>query len=214
MISRVVPWALAVAFAICAAWLVHRAWSVESEAERAAEAKQLEAEGQIVELQRTRDALDHDLDVALAENSKLSDALDEAREAAPDAKVTRVVRASTGPMIVDGHQMPVKCQSNKPYAELTPLPTCLVSPGDSLEVRVNEVDLLTKAGNTVIVGTGECLRVSPPPETSLASGKFEASLTHVSGIAPPPPDDRWPWYVHEAIGVGVGFAAAVAAGKL
>ena len=48
----------------------------------------------------------------------------------------------------------------------------------------------------------------PLPETSLARGPFEASLTTVNEL-PPPVDDRWPWYVHGAIGLGVGLVAGV-----
>jgi hypothetical protein len=207
--NRAIPWVIIVMMDLAVAWLVYRAWPVESEADRAVEAKQLEIDDQIVELQKTRDALNHDLDIALNENAKLSDALDEARKAAPGATVVRVVRASTGPIVVCGE--PRSPPETKPSGNIDdrsglsercvcpPGPPCLLAKGDTAEVRVSEVDLLTKAGNQVVVGTADCRRVSPPPETSLARGPFEARLTTVSELELPKPET--------APGLGLGVAA-------
>jgi hypothetical protein len=207
-VTRLLPWALAIAFALCAAWLVHRAWTVEADAARAVEASKLAADGKIVELRKTADDLKRDLDVELESNSALQDALDEARKAAPGAKITRTVRASTGPMVAGGS--PRECQApilHRPSTDLAPTmrcPVCLVAPGDPIEVHISEVDLQTKAGNRIVVGTGECLRVLPAPETSLARGPFEASLTQVDELEPIPRD------VTPTLGLGV---AAFASGK-
>ena len=214
MISRVIPWAIIVAMAAIGVWLVQRAWWQESEAEREAEMRELEAQEQIVEIRKERDQLKADLDVMLDMNNAMQGALDEARKVAPGAKVVRVVRASTGQVTSDG----VPRIEGRPenYQSMTgsqPI-DCLLARGDTAEIRVDQVELETKAGNRVLVGTAEAWRLTPEPETKLIAGPFEADFTHVSGLAPSPPEEHWPWYVHEAIGLAAGFGAAVALGRL
>jgi hypothetical protein len=204
VVTRLIPWALALAFGLGCVWLVHRAWTTEADAARAAEASRLAADGQIVELRKTADELKRDLDVELESNTALQDALDQARKVAPGAKVTRTVRASTGPMVAGGvaRECPVPPQA--PGCACPAAPACLVAPGDSLEVNVSEVDLQAKEGTRVVVGTGECSRVLPLPRTSLAIGKFEARLTTVTELEPIPRD------VTPTLGLGV---AAFASGQ-
>ena len=205
--TRFLPWSLALAFSLCSVWLVHRAWNIEADAARDAEASRLASEGQIVELRKTAADLQRDLDVEIESNTALQAALDEARKAAPGSKVVRMVRASTGPMPAGGQ--PREC----PVPPIgTACPVCLVAPGDQLEVRVAEVDLQTKLGNRVVVGSGACVRLLPPPETTIAEGEFEASLTRVEELAPTP-DKGWPWWANAAIGAGVGFVAGVMVAK-
>jgi len=212
MLARFAPWLLAALLGACCAWLIHRAWMVQSDAARAIEASRLASEGQIVELERTAKQLETERDAMGVGNEALRLSLAAAHKAAPGSKEVRVVRASTGPMVAGG--VPRECPAHTPDTGCVcpEVPVCLVSPGDSLEVRVAEVDLQTKSGNRIIVGTGECLRLLPAPETSLARGPFEASLTTVHELAPPV-DDRWPWYAHEAIGLGVGLVAGVMVAK-
>jgi hypothetical protein len=216
MTARLAPWAISTSLAICCALLIHRALRVESEAARAAEASQLAAKGEIVAAQRDRDGINADLDAAISENAQLKEALDEARKVAPGATVTRVVRASTGPMIAGGtprlqekpmpivpvplstSETPTKQEVGYVKPQESPIKVgsvpscqpCLVAPGDTIDVRVSEVDRDTAKGNDDVVGTGECLRLLPLPETSLARKKFDAKLTTVieleqpSGVAP------------------------------
>jgi hypothetical protein len=208
-VIRILPWALAIAFGLGCVWLVHRAWTTEADAARAAEASKLAAEGQIVELRKTADELKRDLDVELESNTALQDALDQARKVAPGAKVTRTVRASTGPVVAGGapRECPVSNREQSTQSSTqsaSNCPVCLVAPGDSLDVNVSEVDLQAKEGTRVVVGTGECSRVLPLPRTSLAIGKFEAKLTTVTEFEPIPRD------VSPTLGLGV---AAFASGK-
>ena len=199
MIARVTPWLLVVALALGCAWLVRRAWNAEGEAAQAIEARELAAQDQIVGLRTTVEQLTKEQTTLTNHDAELQDALDAARKAASGAKVVRVVRASTGPMVVGGE--PRECPVS---ASTQQCPTCLLAVGDSVEVRVNEIDIETKADNRVAVGTGECLRVSPPPETSLARGPFEAKLTTVSQLEEPRPASD------PGLGLGV---AAFASGK-
>ena len=218
--TRLAPWVLAALLGVCCAWLIQRASRVQDDAARAVEATRLAADGQIVEAQRTAKQIEAEKDAMAVGNEALRLALAAAHKAAPGAKVVRTMRASTGPMVAGGapRECPVSNReqttqsTQSPTQSASTCPVCLVAPGDSLEVRVAEVDLHTKAGNRVVVGSGECLRVLPLPETSLARGPFEASLTTVHEFAPPV-DDRWPWYVHGAIGLGVGLVAGVMVAK-
>lgn len=210
--SRLAPWTMAALLGVCCALLITRASKIQDAAARAVEATRLAAEGQIVEAERTAKQLEAKKSAMAIGNEALRLALVAAHKAAPGSKVVRVVRASTGPIVAGGE--PRQCPLPPPSQECAcpPAPVCLVAPGDSLEIRVAEVDLQTKLGNRVVVGTGECLRVLPLPETSLARGPFEQSLTTVHELAPPA-DDRWPWYAHAAIGLGAGFVAGVMVAK-
>lgn len=72
-----------------------------------------------------------------------------------------------------------------------------------------EFDVRTDKGNTILVGAASCWRARPLPELKLFDAPFDAKKTEDLELAPPPPTQRWPWYVHEAIGAAAGVGAAL-----
>jgi hypothetical protein len=213
MIARLTPWALAALLALCCALLIHRALRVESDAARVAEASQLVAQGQIVAAQRDRYGIKADLDAAIDENAQLKEALDEARKAAPGAKVERVLRASTGPVPMSEAAVRSLCSGliTPPAQVSVDEPALPIAPLEG-EIHVASVELRSDKGNLLAAGGAEAWQVSPGPRQILFSGRFVAPASYLSEVAPTP-DDRWPWYVHEAIGLGAGLAAGIYLGS-
>ena len=70
------------------------------------------------------------------------------------------------------------------------------------EVRVDGIELQTKAGNRLIVGTGAAWKVSPGTPEKLFGGGFQAGLSGSSTVAEKAPP-RW----------GAGLSAACAWGS-
>jgi hypothetical protein len=183
MVAKLAPWVLILALALAAAWLWRDRSNAKAEAMRAIEASDLIRNGQIVSKPVEKAALDR----LATENETLKAQLEQARKVIPGAKVIQVITARTSPEAV------------------TAIPDvtthCVVGPGDKLQLRVDQVEFGTKAGNTVLVGSASAWRVDPPPETQLVTGKFEQSMTTVSGLAAPSKSPSW--------GVGViGFAGS------
>jgi hypothetical protein len=144
--------------------------AAERELRRVAEAEQLRAKGQIVEEKRRRQDAEAVADSLAGHNAELGRALEAAKRAAPDAKVVRVVEASTGPVVA----------------------TAPVAAGDQVEIRVGEVELESKEGNHVLAGAAECVRVQPAPPAVVASGPFRQDVTKLLAVQTPaqePP--RW-----------------------
>ena len=209
MLARLLPWALAALLAGCCVMLIDRAIRVESDAARAMEANRLVAQGQIVATQKDRDGIKEDLDAAIEDNAQLKDALAEARKAAPGAKVERVLRASTGPVPMSEAAVRSLCASliTPPAQVSEEEPSLPVAPLEG-EIHVASVELRADKGNLIAAGGAEAWQVSPGPRQILFSGRFVAPASYLSEVEPPP-DDRWAWYVHEAIGLGAGLVAGV-----
>jgi len=116
-----------------------------------------------------------------------------------------------------------------PAKETAPGLPCLLAPGDTGEVRVQEVAVRTEAGNVVMAGTAECWRLSPSPVTRLLHGPFSAGskltmeptkqslgwgaglvagLTGTGWTLGPavaaPPLKLWSWQAEATAGVGLG----------
>lgn len=169
------------------AWLGYRLRSERDAAAslaREAEASRLEAQGQVVAVQAAAEAIEAELDAVLGNNDELRVALEAARRAAGKVRVVRIVEASTAPA-------PARAS---------------VATGDELQARVVDVTLRTESGNELVVGTVEVLRL---PDVLVLRQPFDARLSRVMAAPEPAPAQGWPWYVHEAIGLGVGLVLGV-----
>jgi hypothetical protein len=153
-------------------------------AARVSEAHQLETAGQEVVDPETADQLQSEVDELTAANDDLHEALDAAREAAPNTKIVYVTRATTGPVLAGGVPSAQDGPSTPPAAD----PSCLLSAGDRGEVRVDEITLETTAGNRLLVGAASAWRLDP--ERRLFGGPFSAPLTEAAAVEPP---QAQPW---------------------
>lgn len=187
--TRVLPWLLAVAALAGCAVLWWGARLAGADRERQSEAAELRARGLIVARDVTAAALAARVAELETRDGELRQALERARREARDARVVRVVRASTAPVTASA------AVTVQPTAEAP----CLVRLGDRLQLRVDEVDLLTERGNTIVVGSVAVDRLDPAP-VRIAAGAFEAALTRVEQL--PPPDRGWPTWAVVAVGAG------------
>jgi len=168
---KFVPWVIILLLLMTAAWLWRERENAKAEAARAQEAVTLAAKGQIVERPVEQDMLENEIASLEVENLDLRVAIQKAKQAAPDAKVTQVEHAQIAPTIVTAAP-----------EVATPSTRCVVSDGDKLELKIDQVELQTKAGNIVLVGSASAWRTDPPPAEQLVTGKFEQSTTTISGI--------------------------------
>lgn len=179
-------WLVAAALLVAAVFLWNREHRARTDALRSAEAARLELQNQIVAHEQTRRELQGSISGLLENNASLEAALSEARTAAPDAKPVRAARLDTGPLAV----------AAKPEAPRVPRAApavakpCALAVEDAVSIEVDTVDLETKAGNTLVVGTASVFRVDPPPKELLASGRFQAPLSRSEALAPPS-EPRW-----------------------
>lgn len=206
--SRVAPWLIA-ALALAAAGIVvvsalRRETAADAERNREIEARELLAQNQIVAAQKDHDGMQDDLDAAIKKNTQLKEALEAATRAAPTARVVRIVQASTGPVPMNEEAIRAMCagllpsqDDHKPESELKG------------EIHVASVDLHTDRGNLIATGAAEALQVWPEPKRVLFSGRFIAPATTASELVPPPHEQQWPWFYHEAIGIGAGLVAGL-----
>jgi len=212
VISRSAPWLIAVFAAVsCVATIIlalRRDADVNDRLQREIEARELEAQGLVVAAQKEQKDLRTQVASLEANNVDLMEALSRARRASPGSRDVSAVQASTGPVGASGDARPTVVSDD---------PKCLLAEGDMAEIRVDQVEIETKAGNRVIVGAAECRRVEPKPETRLAGGPFEASLTTAMVIGKPkqkPPG----WGVGPAVMVsssdGLAYGVAVSAPPL
>jgi hypothetical protein len=200
MTSRLLPWAIIAAMGFCGFWLVHRAWDAESKADGLAERQRLTDAGQIAALDRTAKDMQKDKDaLTKAMGANLSTALDAALKAAPGAKVTRTMHASTGQVPIDPDALRGLCASQQPDSTPSALQSETPEPMTG-EIIVGTIDLEAAKGTGVVVGSAECWRATPEPRLKLFDGKFEARLTQVTQLTPPPV---------QSLSLGIGPAAFV-----
>jgi hypothetical protein len=207
-------WTPVLGVALAAVWLVCKldaGRSAAGEAARLAEAEALRAKGQIVTVIDSRAAIAGKVKRLEAESVDLRAALAVARRAAPGARPTLVVRASTGGVAAggtprDAGRPPNPAGGRGPGAKTESLtgagPACLLAAGDRGEVRVDQVLLETRAGNLVFVGAASAFRVSPAPETRLFGGQLRAE------VAAQKPPGAPGWGAGAFVGVGRGGWAA------
>jgi hypothetical protein len=161
-------------------------------------------------------ALAKELKAARGESADFRAELARAQAALAGAKVTSVVRASTGPRPVS--TTPPETPSNGlASAECLPAgPDCALTEADQGEIRVTEATVETKAGNRVLVGAAEARRVRD--DRVLFGGPFSVPVTEASELAPPSPR-RPGWGAGPLVGIGTrgafaGIAVATPEGRM
>ena len=233
--TRVAPWVLAVLLALCCIFVIVRAVRQERELsreqDRHAEAARLREEslrGVVVAEQKKASDLGAELECAMKRSQELEAAVARARKSSPGAKPVAVIQSSTGPLVV-----PDPWVGDLPPNQIDQRP-CLLFAGDSLDLRVDQAILETRAGNHLVVGEVSAWKIEPETETKLAGGPFEQSVSqaHVAreepvrragwGVGPsvwgspsglaygalvsPPPMDLWRMQFEVAAGLGFGQA--------
>jgi hypothetical protein len=198
-----------------------------------AEAARLSLHNQIVENVATRGQLQGSLDSMLKENTDLRAAYDSARQAAPDVRVVSASRLDTGPLRVQAPVLPEQPRGSanpapregpgSPAVErrkdvspsppgVSPIPTtagplCMLTTDDEVSIAVEQLELQTKAGNILIVGTGLVYRELP--HQLLAGGRFRSQLSDSASLALPSVP-RWGALALGTCGVGgCGLGAGV-----
>jgi hypothetical protein len=196
---KIVPWGLVFVLGVVVAWLWHERGVSRAEAERVSEAAALEAKGQIVAMQVQAGELQKRADDLSSKNLELKAALDRVRAAAPGVRIVQVEHAQTEPTVVTA---PPEASSGTCR--------CVVSEGDTIVTRLDQVEQKTKAGNLVLTGTASCVVTAPPPERILSHGLFEQSLTSISVL---PVQTKLPGWGVGTLGVASihGFAFGVEA---
>jgi hypothetical protein len=193
---------LFVATVVGGAWLArqaYRAHVLEVERRQVAEAESLRRLGLLVAERRTRAELEARAAELVASDADLRGQLERLRRARAGARPVVAVQASTGPIAAQGE--PPATQSEAP---------CLLRPGDTTEIRVTELHLLTEAGNRAVIGAARFIRLGPP-DSVLAAGPWAAELSSVEEVEPVRP--WWTgWRIAGAVGValGVGLVAGMA----
>lgn len=215
------PWLLpagGVVLLLVAAGLWNREHRQLLDARRTAEAAQLILKGQIVTTQESAGALEADVAKLLAENAELKVAYDAARAAAPGAQPVHAETLSTGQVVVATNPRPGptiaaaaedKGSSPAPAVPASVGPACVLAEGDKASIEVQEVALQTREGNVLVVGTAAGWRESPLPRAMLFGGKFQSTLSDVSGLVPKT-DPRWGAGGAAACLIGVGCLAGPA----
>ncbi|HTP24778.1 MAG TPA: hypothetical protein VMK12_03865 [Anaeromyxobacteraceae bacterium] len=171
-------------------------------ADRKLEAAELKAGNQIVAAQASQGQLNKQI-------ADLKAQLEAVSHIAPVEKIVYVDRVVTVPVAASGIPRPFAAQ--KPPAtpslpapaggpaipEPVPAtcpeqPPCLLAVGDTGEVRCTVSGVQTKAGNVVVVGTGEAWRLTPEPATAiLPASPFRAETSTSSVSAPSVTRARW-----------------------
>lgn len=207
MDAKWTPWieravALLVIALLVIAWNQARSAKADLVAEQ--EKAMLKAKGLLVAEQEKRAKLEAEKKQLEAD---LQAAVDEAKKAAPGSHVSSVERLDTGPVVAhgaprpsnprpEGRSGPINETCASPTPSVTPPlppfppfppfppsasePPCLLAEGDEGGVKVTEVEVSTKAGNTIVVGKATCYRLSPPPETPIITKLFDSKMSNVS----------------------------------
>lgn len=187
------PYVVAAALVALAVFLWNREHRLRTSAEREKEAVELTLNGQLVETQGTKAALADAVDGLTAQNSELQAALAEAKKAASDAKVVTVVKLDTGSLSVKNVPRPGHGTSDSTSPPLLgqgtngcPAPVgCILAFDDKLSVQVDALELQTRKGNVIVVGTADVYRTEPPPKTKIASGRFQTQLSSAQSLVQP-----------------------------
>jgi len=171
-------------------------------ADKKLEAAQLKAAGELVAAQTSQ----HNLEVQAKDLQGQIDAL---KKVAPVEKIVYVDRVVTVPVAASGIPRPKAAQTppatpslpaqaggpaNPQTASGSPpagpvacpeTPSCLLALGDTGEVRCTVLGAQTKAGNVVVMGTGEAWRLSPEPATAILPASPFRAETSVAGMSAP-----------------------------
>ncbi len=174
------PVAAAVIVALFIAWKFQAAATREAEARRLAEAETLRQRGLVVVAQTSAKDIAAQVKEMTETNDALKKALENARKATGNARPVAAASASTGPVTAHG-EAPAAPQT--PAGDTAPSASpCLVSEGDEMEIRADEVVLETRSGNRVLVGTATAYRLNPLPIGPVFGGPFVAPLTEAAEV--------------------------------
>ena len=183
----------AIIFAILLARSCNRAESAERKLKKAEEAGKLVDAGIPPEAEGGSKELKGELDRLVKENNEFKAALEEAQEKLKGMKprVVEVVRWRTRPGGATGSSLPPVAP---PSPGCPPEAPCLVRPGTAMAIEATEAKLETKAGTRILVASGSCLRLEPPPTVAIYTGAIEFKDTKsISETIPPPATGAHPW---------------------
>ena len=195
VVAVVLILALATAGAVTWRYLHH-----DSGGARLAEATAIEAKGGVVEIPEDQAALIAEVAMLRAKIRDLDEALDTAEKAAPGAKPITIIRASTGPLqctVPPPQALPVAVPSK-------PCPACVIATDEHPEIKVDAVELETKAGNTVLSGAAGVY----VGDDRRFGGPFSAPLTNVHEVDTDT-QAGWPTWKVAVVAVGSALAAGV-----
>jgi hypothetical protein len=184
-----------VVVALVLAWRLDAGRRAEADRARLEAEARLRAEGLLVVEQARAHGLEKEARRLAGQNEDLAAELERARAAAPGARVTGTVTASTGPRPAGGAPRPgpvvYRCEPapGAPAAPPAgpPPPACVLADGDVGEIRVDQVALETREGAQLLVGAASVWRLDPAPRSKVMSGGFQATLSTAKEEAPPAP---------------------------
>ena len=200
--------------------------ALEAERKRTSEARQLADAGvEVVEQEEQRDvdAYVHKLE---AQNADLKRANEQLRRAAPDARATGAIKASTGRVVAGGAPRPTRPSGEGGKEEQAPgspagpsnpptpgnCPPCLLAEGDPAEVRLEGTTWRTGKGNDAVTLALGAYRLDPGGPVRLFGGPADLELTHALETATPAKQlERWgagPLVVGTQTGVALGVLVA------
>jgi len=197
-------WLVAGAIIALAVFMLNRTHKQLNSALRDAEAAQLALKDQTVAFQESKDKLQSDVKDLTDASELLKQAYEEALKAAPGAKPVGEARLDTGPLALRTPPrpapQPVKSAggAGETQAAATAQPVlppagpssvCALDQSDKISIEVEVLDLGTKAGNFLVVGTASAYRLTPV-KSLLTEGKFQSSLSSAHSLETPPPL-RW-----------------------
>ena len=170
--------AAAVIFAILLARSCNRANSLESRLNREREQSALADAGVPALPTGDRKAVEKALEEEKKKSALLAATLLEAEAKIKAAtgkppKVVEVIRYSTKPGPTMGPPVPDP-RGTGPVAGGSPttLP-CLVPVGGTMRIDFSGVRLETRAGNVIVTGVASCVRLAPPPQTTIYEGAID-----------------------------------------
>lgn len=183
----------AIIFAVLLARSCNRADSAEAALRKAHEAEKLADAGLPPEAEGGKKDLEARISQLAKENATFRASLQEAQEKLKGMKpkVVEVIKWRTQPGAATG---PVLPPITPPSPGCPPEAPCLVRPGTPLAIEGIQAKLETRGGNRVLVASGSCLRLEPPPEVAIYTGAIEFKKTEgISETVPPPATGAHPW---------------------
>lgn len=193
------PWAVrvaAVVLLLVLVWSWNSGRQAKDELSRELERERLERARLLTEHEASKKDILREAKELIDKNADLSAEVERLKKTAGTVKVVEVTKWRTKEVVVGGDPRPPV--TPPPGGEPSPSEVCVLAKGDTGHVEVAEVVYDTRAGNTVIVGKGTCVRDTPTP-TVLFASVIEAPLS--TSIAPPEaPEKRW------GAGAYVGFS--------
>ena len=198
----------AVLFAVLFARSCNRADSAEAELKRERDSANLRDAGMPPEVAENAKAVAEKVEELKRESAAFKAALEDAQAKLKAAgekppKVVEVVRYVTKPGSAGGTAPDAAPRPQAPGGGMEgggearePGPgasSCLVSPGDTMQIQVSEATLETRAGNRIITGSAACRRLLPKPETTIYEAPIAMNLTQATILEQPGAPQARPW---------------------